>query len=126
MCKENVHPYDSNRAARFEEIMREWDYEKNGELRPEQFTPGSKKKVWWKCKNSGMSWEATIANRMHGRGCPYDAGQRPIPDKTDLAMSRKKAAGEWNDAVNGSLHPDHFMDGQRICGETTKTGDIIC
>ena len=29
---------------------KEWNYEKNGRLKPENFTANSNKKVWWKCK----------------------------------------------------------------------------
>ena len=34
----------------FPEIAKEWDYEKNGDLKPTDVTKGSDKKVWWKCK----------------------------------------------------------------------------
>ena len=51
-------------------LMKEWNYEKNGDLNPEDFTVGSAKKVWWKCAK-GHEWQATIANRSKGIGCPY-------------------------------------------------------
>ena len=31
--------------------------------------PNSNKKAWWLCKN-GHEWQAVIANRTNGRGCP--------------------------------------------------------
>ena len=31
-------------------LAAEWDYEKNGDLRPEDFTGGSNRKVWWRCE----------------------------------------------------------------------------
>ena len=33
--------------SQFPNIVREWDYEKNYPLRPEQFVKGSGKKVYW-------------------------------------------------------------------------------
>ena len=47
----------------------EWNYEKNGQITPKSFLPGSEKKVWWKCKK-GHEWQATINSRVSGRGCP--------------------------------------------------------
>ena len=43
------------------ELMSEWDFEKNAELKlfPEKLTEGSNKKAWWKCKN-GHTWQEPI------------------------------------------------------------------
>lgn len=38
-------------------------------LGPELYAPVSGKKVWWKCTR-GHEWQAKIANRVNGRGCP--------------------------------------------------------
>lgn len=46
----------------------QWDYSKNGDLSPRQFTKGSSQKVWWKCA-LGHSWKATISSRGKN-GCP--------------------------------------------------------
>ena len=51
-------------------IAEEWDYKKNAPLEPRMFTPGSDNKVWWKC-SQGHEWEATIASRNKGSGCPH-------------------------------------------------------
>lgn len=51
-------------------LVEEWDYEKNGNLKPWQVSKGSEKKVWWKCKLFGHSWSATVYNRVHGSLCP--------------------------------------------------------
>ena len=50
-------------------LAKEWNYEKNSGLKPEDVMPNSSKKVWWKCQN-GHEWQATINNRSNGRGCP--------------------------------------------------------
>ena len=46
-----------------------WNYEKNGALKPENFTANSGQKVWWKC-SKGHEWQAMVINRNKGRGCP--------------------------------------------------------
>ena len=48
----------------------DWDYEKNGDLKPSDVLSHSSKFVWWKCKICGHSWRAKINNRANGRGCP--------------------------------------------------------
>ncbi|MCQ2966901.1 MAG: hypothetical protein MJ250_09245 [Alphaproteobacteria bacterium] len=50
--------------TKYPELVKEWDYEKNYPLRPEDFLPGSGKKVWWKCSICGKSWQAIIVNRV--------------------------------------------------------------
>ena len=53
----------------FPNIAAEWDYEKNGELSPKNVKPFSHQKVWWICV-SGHEWQAKIADRTNGTGCP--------------------------------------------------------
>lgn len=51
------------------ELMLEWDFEKN-DTKPEKYTQGNSKKVWWKCSN-GHSWLASIYSRTAQKcGCP--------------------------------------------------------
>ena len=44
-------------------FLDEWDYEKNQGLTPDDVTPKSGKKVWWKCKKCGSSYYAKILGR---------------------------------------------------------------
>ena len=55
-------------------LAKEWCYEKNGTLTPQNYTVGSSKKVWWKCAQ-GHEWQAKISNRAYGYGCPECAKQ---------------------------------------------------
>ena len=57
------------------ELAKEWNYERNGELKPEYFSAGSNKKVWWKC-SKGHEWQATINHRNTGCGCPICNSER--------------------------------------------------
>lgn len=56
-------------AYRFPELAKEWHPTKNGDLTPNDVTFGSTKKIWWIC-DKGHEWQAKIANRTQGTGCP--------------------------------------------------------
>ena len=56
-------------AAAYPELAAEWDYEKNGDLKPEDVTSGSSKKAWWKCSICGHGWKSVISTRKTS-GCP--------------------------------------------------------
>ena len=50
-------------------IAEDWNYEKNNDLKPEQFLPKSSKRVWWKCRICGYEWQASIKSRSNGSVC---------------------------------------------------------
>lgn len=50
------------------DIAKEWNYKRNSK-KPNEFTLGSNKKVWWLC-DEGHEWEALIYSRtLNERGC---------------------------------------------------------
>lgn len=52
------------------DIANQWDFVKNGDLKPTDVRVGSEKKVWWKCEK-GHVWQSTICNRtLRNQGCP--------------------------------------------------------
>ena len=87
-------------------LAKEWNYEKNGQLKPEQVTANSNKKVWWKC-NKGHEWQNTINNRNRGRNCPFCANKKILPGFNDLLTVNPTLAKEWNDEKNNDLTPGH-------------------
>jgi hypothetical protein len=58
----------------YPELSRQWHPVKNGNLTSNDVTPGSGKKAWWLCEK-GHEWQAVIASRVSGRGCPYCSGR---------------------------------------------------
>ena len=96
-----------NLAFCFPEIAAEWDYAANGDLRPENVGPGSRKKVWWKCsKDPTHKWRTTVCNRTgNGRGCPCCSGKLASPTY-NLAFCFPEIAAEWDYEVNGTLRPE--------------------
>ena len=59
-----------------EDLLKEWNYEKNGNFKPEHIAPKSGKKVWWKCSKCGYEWLADPNHRSRGQGCPECANNR--------------------------------------------------
>ena len=92
------------------ELAQEWNYEKNGSLKPDQVMAGSEKKVWWRCA-LGHEWPALIYNRNKGVGCPYCSNRLVLVGYNDLATVNPKVAKEWNYEKNGDLRPTDVLAG---------------
>ena len=103
------------------QIAKEWNYEKNGELKPEQFAAYSKKKVWWKCKH-GHEWQEIISNRSKNVGCPYCAGKRVLVGYNDMQTISPNLTKEWNYEKNGKLNPENFTarSGKKVWWKCSK------
>lgn len=91
-------------------LAAEWNYEKNMGLLPTMVSAGSGKSVWWKCKN-GHEWQALIANRVEGRGCPYCSNKKILQGYNDLATINPDLALEWHPTKNGDLLPSMVYSG---------------
>ena len=93
-------------------LLKEWNYEKNGDLIPQQVTNGSNKYVWWKCSKCGHEWKAKINNRaLNRRGCPLCANRVVVKGKNDLATTHPQLAAEWHPTKNGDLTPENVTYG---------------
>ncbi len=94
-----------------EDLLAEWDSERNLPLTPETVSRGSKRRVFWRCEN-GHSWQAAIHTRSgSGTGCPYCSGRLPVPGETDLATRYPDLAAEWHPTKNGDLTPSDVLPG---------------
>ena len=51
------------------DIVKEWNYKKNGKLTPDKVSKGSESRVWWKCSICSNEWQAKIKKRVAGSGC---------------------------------------------------------
>lgn len=93
---------------KFPELLKEWDFKKNGELDPNSLPSGSRMTVWWKCKNpEHPSWLAIINNRArtkNPRGCPYCSGAKVIPSES-LAGRFHHLMQDWHPTKNEKLDP---------------------
>ena len=105
------------------ELVKEWDYEKNGDLKPTMVTCGSGKKVWWIC-NKGHKWETIIYNRVRFKSnCPYCAGQRVITGMNDLATVYPNLLKIWNYKKNNvSPNKIAYGSGRKVWWICNKCG----
>jgi len=87
------------------ELVSQWDRERNGELRPEQFSAESRQRIWWRCPE-GHRWRAAIRSRTAGAGCPVCAGKKIEAGFNDLSTTHPALAVEWNREKNGEMTPD--------------------
>lgn len=76
-------------------IASEWDVRLNFPLTSQQVSKGSGKKVWWTCEK-GHSYQATVANRTSGFGCPYCSGRLFVRGVEDLATLYPEIAKQWS------------------------------
>ena len=91
-------------------LSNEWDYEKNGTSRPEDFTACSNKFAWWKC-NRRHSWKASINNRNKGKKCPYCTNRKILVGFNDLCTTNPNIADEWDHEKNGEFSPKQVSAG---------------
>jgi len=81
------------------ELIARWDFSKNT-ASPTEVSSMSNKRVWWKCNKSDCKhpheWEAIIANRSKGSGCPFCSGHRFCPCNS-LSTRRPELISEWSD-----------------------------
>ena len=92
------------------ELASEWDFDKNGLLKPEQFFENSNRKVWWRCKTCDSSYERTIAERSFKHyGCPYCSNHALKPGYNDLKTKCPDIAAEWHPTKNGDRKPEYYF-----------------
>lgn len=112
-------------------LAKEWDYSRNY-LDPTKTSPNNSQKAWWKCTICGHEWQAQIASRNSGSGCPecgkkkLGASQRRnrLIERGSLAQNNPNLAIEWHPSKNASLTPNDVLTGSHqkvwwlcpICG----------
>lgn len=74
---------ENSLAVKYPELIKEWDYEKNGSLTPYMVSCNSNKKVWWKCAN-GHQWKSVIASRSAGCGCLECSRERAAKKRREI------------------------------------------
>lgn len=57
---------ENNITITHPEIAKDWNYDKNNNMKPEQVSYGSRNSVWWKCHTCGYEWYAHIYQRCRG------------------------------------------------------------
>ena len=104
---------ERNFATESPYLLEEWDWKKNRPHKPEQLSPRSQTKVWWRCRH-GHSWKATISNRARDTKnlCPCCLNRTLCADNTNsLSALRPDIANDWHPHKNGSLTPRDVVAG---------------
>lgn len=120
-------------ASAYPDLLKEWDSEKNGALKPTDVHKGSSKKAWWRCKH-GHSWQASVSNRARGSGCPICSNRKKggpkkvVAGVNDLATTHPEIAEEWDFEKNGDLKPTSvtFGCGKEAWWKCKKCGNEWC
>lgn len=88
------------------ELVKCWDYERNGDLLPSQVMEYSNQKVWWKCEK-GHSYLRKISHQsMRDSGCPVCKMQVLQEGISDLETLYPQIAAEWDYTENNGLKPN--------------------
>jgi len=105
-CSGRYAGKENNLLESYPHIAKQWNYEKNKNKFPENVLPGSHYKAWWICQK-GHEWQATVKNRVLGRGCPYCA--KKLPTQLDnLAVLFPEIAEQWHNEKNTGFFPEDF------------------
>jgi hypothetical protein len=107
-CSGKVATPSNNLAVKRPDLAAEWHPTKNGDLKPTDVTPGSSKRVWWRCKE-GHEWCVAVGGRGGCRKCwNVKRGRSSTPDK-NLAREYPELVKEWH--PTNDLKPTDFVSG---------------
>ncbi len=114
-------------VADYPHLVTEWDWEKNGDLRPEAVPYRSHRKVWWKCRECQYCWPAAASKRTSGRGCPCCAG-KVVTYANCLQTVCPEVAIEWHPLKNGNLTPKVVKagSGKKVWWQCSQCGYEWC
>jgi DNA-directed RNA polymerase subunit RPC12/RpoP len=95
----------------YPEIARYWHPTKNGDLKVEQVSAGSNKRVWW-LVSCNHEWEDTV-NHITARGlnCPYCSNRRILIGFNDFATTHPIIARQLHLTKNGDVKATDFTAG---------------
>jgi hypothetical protein len=108
-CSGKAVGYGNSLADLRPDLAAQWHPSRNPGLAASQVRPGSNKKAWWVC-SEGHAWEAVIASRTKGRGCPVCSG-RTAGAGSSLADLSPLLAAQWHPDLNGDQTPSDARPG---------------
>lgn len=90
--------------SQYPEIAKTWDYGRNGDLKPDQVTWGSNRRVWWICEK-GHHWIASVKVRRN-TGCSVCSHKMIQTDLNDFATLHPDLLSEWDFEKNNKIGID--------------------
>lgn len=95
-------------------LVKEFDLVKNEGKRPEHYTPGSHKRVWWLCSSGKKchSWWSRVYHRTQGKGCIFCCGKQVclVDGCNTLKIKYPDLADQW-DMKKNKKGPEHYTPG---------------
>ena len=104
-------------ASLFPELLKEWDYEKNGSVNPEYVSYGSVRKYWWKCSKCGNEFLMSPNYRTYQKqDCPNCSKEKRVKSGIETKLSNKGSLAsnmpdllkEW-DYERNHLPPENYL-----------------
>lgn len=115
-CGQRVEVGYNDLAFINSELTKEWHPIKNGDLLPTQFTSGSSRvRIWWLCPK-GHEYQATIANRTNGTGCPICDKERKtsFPEQAIFYYLSKVTTAKNRHLFDGKTEIDVYLPEYQI------------
>jgi len=100
------------------DIASEWHPSKNGRLKPEELPPGSRRKIWWRCRK-GHDWKATVYSRTKGDRCPQCLKESLVKASPIEGTGLIK---EWHPTRNLGLNPRSLTSEHKMVWWLCKLG----
>ena len=93
-----------------EDLLAQWDAERNGALDPGDVTRCDARRVWWRC-GRGHSWQAAVRTRsFDDSGCPYCGRRKALAGFNSAECLDAAIAKLWHPTRNGALRPGDVSD----------------
>lgn len=113
-------------SEKFPNLIKEWNFNKNGNLNPSTISKGSSRKVWWICEK-GHEWKTSISNRTNDKNmnqCPYCQRKKTIIGENDIVTLNSKFLIDW-DYNKNKISPNNFMEhsGIKVWWKCHKCGN---
>lgn len=107
------------------DLIKEWDFEKNKDLRfkdgtpitPDTVSAGSAQDVWWECSKCHHKWQTPPKSRKRGRGCIVCKNKEARENRNKELLKNNKSFAElrpdlvkqWHPTKNGELKPSEVL-----------------
>ncbi len=110
--------FENSLAKHRPDLIKEWDYEKNKPLTPNNVMLNCNEKVWWKCSVCGHEWQTTVAERGgHDKtNCPICALKIGAKKHHEFVLKQKGSIAE--------THP-HLLAKWDYSKNTVKPEEVV-
>ena len=98
-------------ADRSDILLRQWDYEANGNLSPYEIPLNYTFPVSWKCDKCGYQWSLSPNSRVRAGSiadCPHCTGRVAMPGVDDLETLYPDVAKDWDYEKNNGVLPSQI------------------